>query len=173
MLKTLAFLGFALMAGALTLPADAADNTFTFPDTNPFFSITFPESWVQKDKDNTGYLEMATTDDAIWIDVWVLAKSDNPDDVNTLDDIDKDMASWLTDIKIDRNPAGDFTVGGMKFTSYGGTGKDKDGDEQEIEADICSPDGQNQVAVCYYGDKGADQKYKDDLGTIFRSIKKL
>jgi hypothetical protein len=172
MLKSFASLLAALIVGALVTPVHADNKTYTFPDKDPIFSIDFPDSWIQKDKDETGYLDMATPDDAIWIDVWVLPKGD-PDDVNTISDIDKDMASWLTDIQISRNAAGDFTAGGMKFTSYSGTGKDKDGDEQEIEADICSPNGADQVAICYYGDKGADTKYKDDLATIFQSIKKM
>ena len=161
----------AMFFGAAISSASALA-TYSFPSKNPSFSISFPDSWVQKDKDSSGYLEMGTPDDAIWIDVWVLEKSDS-DDANTISDIDKDMDSWLTDISIKRTPDGDFTSGGVKFTCYDGTGKTKDGEEQAIEADICSPDGKNQVVVCYYGNKGANVTYKADLATIFQSIKTL
>lgn len=169
--KLLRALATSFVLGLLLLPAEAG--TFTFPDKNPTFSITFPDNWVQKAKDDTGYLEMGTPDDAIWIDVWVLDNSKSPDEANTVTDITDDMKSWLTDIDVKRAPDGDTTIGGLQFTSYQGTGKTKDGDLQIIEADICSPDGKNQVVVCYYGDKGASVQYKADLQTIFGSLKKL
>jgi hypothetical protein len=165
----LAFLVMGVVGAASLTDADVT--TYKFPGKDPTFSISFPQNWVQKDKDNSGYLEMGTPDDAIWIDVWVLEK--DADDANTLTDIDKDMSSWLTDVNIERTPSGDFTSGGLKFTCYDGTGKTKEGEVQMIEADICSPDGKNQVVVCYYGDKGADATYKADLQTIFQSIKAL
>ncbi len=171
--KALALLASVVVAAAVSSPLLADVTTYKFPTDNPTFSISFPSTWVEKSKDSSGYLEMGTPDDAIWIDVWVLDKSKDADDANTIDDIDKDMQSWLTDINIQRTPSGDFTANGVKFTCYDGTGKTKDGTEQVIEADICSPDGTNQVAVCYYGDKGADATYKDDLATIFQSIKSL
>jgi hypothetical protein len=161
----------SFVLGFLLLPAEAG--TFTFPDKNPSFSITFPDAWVQKAKDDTGFLEMGTPDDAIWIDVWVLDSSKAPDEANTLTDITDDMKSWLTDLDVKRAPDGDTTIGGLQFTSYQGTGKTKDGDLQIIEADICSPDGKNQVVICYYGDRGASVQYKTDLQTIFGSLKKL
>lgn len=162
-----------LVVGVANLSADDVSK-YTFPDKNPSFSISFPSTWVQKAKDSTGYLEMGTPDDAIWIDIWLLDKSKDDDDTNTIGDIIDDMKSWLTDIDLKRAPDGDTTIGGIKFTSYQGTGKTKDGgDIQIIEADVCSPDGKNQVVVCYYGDKGASVTYKTDLQTIFGSIKAL
>jgi hypothetical protein len=170
--KILALLAAAVITAALAAPL-AAQTTYTFPAKDPSFSISFPASWVQKDKDDTGYLEMGTPDDAIWIDIWVLDSSKSPDEANTISDINDDMKSWLTDINVKRAPDGDTTIGGLKFTSYQGTAKTKDGDLQIIEADVCSPDNKNQVVVCYYGDKGASVQYKADLATIFGSIKAL
>jgi hypothetical protein len=169
--KLTALFATTLLVASFASLAEAS--TFNLPDKTPFFSITFPDTWAQKDKDNTGYLEMGTPDDAIWIDIWVLENAKSPEDTNTISDITDDMKSWLTDIDVKRAPDGDCVLGGLQFTSYQGTGKTKDGDLQIIEADICSPDGKNQVVVCYYGNKGASIQYKDDLQTIFGSIKKL
>ena len=171
--KFLILLVGMIVAGAADVSA-ADVTTYTFPSKNPSFSISFPTNWVQKSKDDTGYLEMGTPDDAIWIDVWLLDKSKDPADTNTISDITDDMKSWLTDLDVKRAPDGDTTIGGIQFTSYQGTGKTKDGGEtQVIEADICSPDGKNQIVICYYGNKGASVPYKADLQTIFSSIKAL
>ncbi len=151
-----------------------AQLVYKYPEDKPNFTISFPEGWKEKSKED-GYVSVASADDSIYMDFWALAGSGTSDDVNSTDDLTKDMGSWLKDIKIDRNKGGDFEVNGVSFICYSGTAKTKDGDqEQEIECDLCSVDGgKTVIAVVYYGDKDADKTHKDDLSYVFKSIKPI
>ena len=155
----------------LGLSLGQAQTTVKYPEDTPNFSISFPEGWKQKQMD-TSFVEMESPDESIWLDVWYV--KDKDPDANSVDDIVKDMNTWLTDIKIDRNKAGDFKVGTIDFISYSGTGKTKDGaKDQDIEADLCSVDGKSTIVIMYYGDKGAGAKNADDLRFIANSVKAI
>ncbi len=170
--RAIALFVLTTVAGAL-LHADPT--TIKYPEDKPNFSITFPDGWKIKQKESA-YVSMANPDESICLDFWALNGATNADgEADSVDDLTKDMSTWLKDIKLDRDKNSDFTVNGIKFICYSGAANTKDGNNpQDIQASLCSVDGGKTVyVIMYYGDKGAADKNKADLNFVTNSIKQI
>jgi hypothetical protein len=153
-LAALSFTGLA-QAGEMSFPSDA-----------PIASVTFPDSW-SADETETG-VQATSPEDAIYLSADIA-------DGKSVDGAVEDAIKFLTDngvvINGDSAKRQDTEVNGMPISLIDWTGKDKDGDASIGLAAVVL-DEKHILVLTYWGTKGDEDKYDNDVASIIHSIRK-
>jgi hypothetical protein len=163
---------------ALAGPLSAvADTTYTYPKEHPVLSIAFPDDWkVEADPEDDHGLVARSADGAIELDLWALKKEADPKKMlEQLEETDQELAELIdehvTGFKVGESKKGE--VNGLKAAMFGGTGKDKEDDEEvNVEVTFLSPDDKQLFGLMYWGSDEAEEANKAALSKISASLKK-
>ncbi|MGO4569357.1 histidine kinase [Rhizobium sp. 2YAF20] len=156
-----------LLAAAFStiLPVLAFADTIKFPSEEPIASITIPHSWGPKETE-TG-VDATSDDSAVYFSIDI-ADSKTTDKV-VGDAIDFLSKNGVTIDKSTQHDEGDHVVNGMKMSTLGWSGTDKDG-PVDVQLGFVQPKEDKLLVVTYWGSKDGDDKHDKEVAAMIQSL---